>query len=122
MVNNGRWRGDAVRNVFPLLVNKTVYEGLKACGQQEPFILTRCAYPGIQRYGAAVWSGDVGNDWETLRRQITAGLGVQAAGMPWWTYDAGGFFRPQNQYQDQAYIDRMLRWIELSVNNRYHIA
>ena len=115
MVNNGRWRGDAVRNVFPLLVNKTVYEGLKACGQQEPFILTRCAYPGIQRYGAAVWSGDVGNDWETLRRQITAGLGVQAAGMPWWTYDAGGFFRPQNQYQDQAYIDRMLRWIELSV-------
>ena len=115
MVNNGRWRGNAVRNVFPLLVNKTVYEGLKACGQQEPFILTRCAYPGIQRYGAAVWSGDVGNDWETLRRQITAGLGVQAAGMPWWTYDAGGFFRPQNQYQDQAYIDRMLRWIELSV-------
>ena len=115
MVNNGRWRGDAVRNVFPLLVNKTVYEGLKACGQQEPFILTRCAFPGIQRYGAAVWSGDVGNDWETLRRQITAGLGVQAAGMPWWTYDAGGFFRPQNQYQDQAYIDRMLRWIELSV-------
>ena len=107
MVNNGRWRGNAVRNVFPLLVNKTVYEGLKACGQQEPFILTRCAYPGIQRYGAAVWSGDVGNDWETLRRQITAGLGVQAAGMPWWTYDAGGFFRPQNQYQDQAYIDRM---------------
>ena len=101
--------------MFPLLVNKTVYEGLKACGQQEPFILTRCAYPGIQRYGAAVWSGDVGNDWETLRRQITAGLGVQAAGMPWWTYDAGGFFRPQNQYQDQAYIDRMLRWIELSV-------
>ena len=115
MVNNGRWRGNAVRNVFPLLVNKTVYEGLKACGQQEPFILTRCAYPGIQRYGAAVWSGDVGNDWETLRRQITAGLGVQAAGMPWWTYDAGGFFRPQNQYHDQAYIDRMLRWIELSV-------
>ena len=115
MVNAGRWRGDAVRNVFPLLVNKTVYEGLKACGQQEPFILTRCAFPGIQRYGAAVWSGDVGNDWETLRRQITAGLGVQAAGMPWWTYDAGGFFRPGNQYQDQAYIDRMLRWIELSV-------
>ena len=114
MVNNGRWRGDAVRNVFPLLVNKTVSEGLQACGK-EPMILTRCGFPGIQRYGIALWSGDVGNDWETLRRQITAGLGVQAAGIPWWTYDAGGFFRPQNQYTDQAYIDRMLRWIELSV-------
>ena len=115
MVNAGHWRGDQVRNVYPLLVNKTVYEGLKACGKDDSFVLTRCGFPGIQRYGAALWSGDVGNDWETLRRQITAGLGVQAAGVPWWTYDAGGFFRPHNQYTDQAYIYRMLRWIELSV-------
>ena len=116
MVNAGRWRGNAVRNAFPLLVCKTVFEGLASQpSSQPPFILTRCGFPGIQRYGIALWSGDVGNDWETLRRQITAGLGVQAAGVPWWTYDAGGFFRPGNQYTDQAYIDRMLRWIELSV-------
>ena len=113
-VNNGRWSGDALRNVYPLLVNKTVYEGLVAAGR-EPMILTRCGFPGIQRYGAALWSGDVGNDWETLRRQITAGLGVQAAGVPWWTYDAGGFFRPSDQYTNAEYIERMLRWIELSV-------
>ena len=113
-VNHGRWAGEQVRNVYPLLVNKTVYEGLVAAGRQ-PMILTRCGFPGIQRYGSALWSGDVGNDWETFRRQITAGLGVQAAGIPWWTYDAGGFFRPQNQYTDSAYIERMLRWIETSV-------
>ena len=114
-VNRGRWDGGQVRNVFPLLVNKTVSEGLRAVGCKEPFILTRCGFPGIQRYGIALWSGDVGNDWETLRRQITAGLGVQAAGIPWWTYDAGGFFRPGDQYTNQDYIERMLRWIELSV-------
>jgi alpha-D-xyloside xylohydrolase len=113
-VNNGRWRGEQVRNVYPLLVNKTVYEGLVAAGK-EPMILTRCGFAGIQRYGSAMWSGDVGNDWETFRRQITAGLGMQAAGIPWWTYDAGGFFRPQNQYTDSAYIERMLRWIETAV-------
>ena len=83
MVNNGRWRGDAVRNVFPLLVNKTVSEGLKACGK-EPMILTRCGFPGIQRYGIALWSGDVGNDWETLRRQITAGLHPLVDLRCWW--------------------------------------
>ena len=114
-VNNGKWAGEQVRNIYPLLVNKTVYEGLIASGCTEPFILTRCGFPGIQRYGSALWSGDVGNDWETLRRQITAGLGVQAAGIPWWTYDAGGFFRPGDQYTSQDYIERMLRWIELSV-------
>ena len=113
-VNNGRWTGEQVRNVYPLLVNKTVYEGLKQAGK-EPMILTRCGFAGIQRYGSAMWSGDVGNDWETFRRQITAGLGMQAAGIPWWTYDAGGFFRPQTQYTDSAYIERMLRWIETAV-------
>ena len=114
MVNKGKWSGEQVRNVYPLLVNKTVYEGLKEAGK-EPMILTRCGFAGIQRYGSAMWSGDVGNDWETFRRQITAGLGMQAAGIPWWTYDAGGFFRPQNQYTDSAYIERMLRWIETAV-------
>jgi len=115
-VNNGKWSGEQVRNVYPLLVNKTVYEGLKAHQPStSPMILTRCGFPGIQRYGSALWSGDVGNDWETFRRQIVAGLGVQAAGIPWWTYDAGGFFRPGDQYTNQDYIERMLRWIETSV-------
>ena len=113
-VNNGRWSGERVRNVYPLLVCKTVYEGLVEAGK-EPMILTRCGFSGIQRYGIALWSGDVGNDWETFRRQIVAGLGVQAAGIPWWTYDAGGFFRPGNQYTNQDYIERMLRWIQTSV-------
>ena len=118
LVNNGKWAGEEVRNVYPLLVNKTVYEGLlnsKFKTGLRPMILTRCGFPGIQRYGSAMWSGDVGNDWETFRRQLTAGLGMQAAGIPWWTYDAGGFFRPGNQYNDKAYIERMLRWIETSV-------
>ncbi len=113
---NGKYPGELFRNVYPLLVNKTVYEGLR---HDQPntrsMILTRCGFPGIQRYGSAMWSGDVGNDWETFRRQITAGLGMQAAGIPWWTYDAGGFFRPGNQYNDQDYIERMLRWIQTSV-------
>ena len=113
-VNAGRWAGEQVRNVYPLLVCKTVYEGLLQAGK-EPMILTRCGFPGIQRYNAALWSGDVGNDWETFRRQLTAGLGMQAAGIPWWTYDAGGFFRPGDQYTNPDYIERMLRWIETSV-------
>ena len=69
-VNNGRWSGEQVRNVYPLLVNKTVYEGLVKAGRV-PMILTRSGFAGIQRYGSALWSGDVGNDWETsLDRNI----------------------------------------------------
>ena len=116
MVNDGKIDGNRVRNVYPLMVNKTVYEGLtNDQPNKRPMILTRSGFLGIQRYGSALWSGDVGNDWETLRRQIAGGLGLQAAGVPWWTYDAGGFFRPWDQYQNQDYINRMLRWIEISV-------
>lgn len=115
-VNKGKWSGEKVRNVYPMLVNKTVYEGLLTDRpEQRPMILTRSGFAGIQRYGTALWSGDVGNDWETLRRQIAGGLGMQAAGVPWWTYDAGGFFRPGNQYKDKAYIERLLRWVQTSV-------
>ena len=115
-VGGGKYPGELFRNTYPLLVNKTVYEGYR---KDNPGIrtmtLTRCGFPGIQRYCTAMWSGDVGNDLRTLRRQIQAGLGMQAAGMPWWTYDAGGFFRPHNQYTDPEYIECMLRWIEVSV-------
>lgn len=115
-VMNGKYPGEWFRNVYPLLVNKTVYEGSR---KDEPdkrtMILTRCAFPGIQRYGVATWSGDIGNDFETLRRQITAGLGQMSAGLPWWTYDAGGFFRPSNQYTDSLYQERFMRWMQTSV-------
>ena len=108
--------GEFYRNVYPLKVIKTVYEGLRRDQPDRlPVILTRSAFPGIQRYGAVTWSGDVGNDWGTLRRQIAGGLGQMAAGLPWWTYDAGGFFRPGNQYEDPDYQERMIRWIQTSV-------
>ena len=108
--------GEWYRNVYPLKVVRTVYEGLRRDQPERlPVILTRSSFPGIQRYGAVTWSGDVGNDWETLRRQIAGGLGQMAAGLPWWTYDAGGFFRPGDQYTDPAYQERMIRWIQAAV-------
>ena len=109
-------RYEQYRNVYPLKVLQTVYGGLKSLNpSEEPVILTRSMAPGIQRYGAVCWSGDVGNDWETLRRQIAGGLGLMSCGLPWWTYDAGGFFRPADQYTDEAYQERMIRWIQVSV-------
>ena len=108
--------GEWYRNVYPLHVIRTVYEGLRRDQPDRlPVILTRSAYPGIQRYGAVTWSGDVGNDWDALRRQLAGGLGQMAAGLPWWTYDAGGFFRPRDQYSDPDYQERMIRWIQAAV-------
>ena len=108
--------GEFYRNVYPLKVDGTVYDGLrKDAPDRLPVILTRSAFPGIQRYGAMTWSGDVGADWGSFRRQIAGGLGQMAAGLPWWTYDAGGFFRPTGQYDDPDYQECMVRWIQTAV-------
>ena len=108
--------GEKVRLLFPLLVNKTVYEGQREdAPTKRVFILSRCAFLGQQRYASATWSGDVGNSWEALRRQISAGLGYAASGLPYWTTDAGGFFRPgPAQYTDSEYHERFLRWFQFS--------
>ncbi len=108
--------GEKMRLIYPLFVTKTVYEGQRQDRPDERvFILTRSAFLGQQRYAAATWSGDVGNSWETLRRQIPAGLNFVATGMPYWTTDTGGFFRPGGgQYQDKGFHERFIRWFQYS--------
>lgn len=75
-INREQTPGEVYRNVYPMYVSKTIYEGLR---QDDPdrraMIFTRSGFSGMQRYAAATWSGDVGHDWETLRRQIVGGLG-----------------------------------------------
>jgi alpha-D-xyloside xylohydrolase len=115
-INNGTMPGEKLRNVYPLYVTKTVYEGLrKDSPDKRVFILSRSGFSGQQRYSAAVWSGDVGNNWNTMRRQITAGLNYSITGMPWWTFDAGGFFRPGNeQYSNTEFHERFIRWFQFA--------
>jgi len=108
--------GEEVRVLYPLLVNKTVYEGQRRdAPNKRVLILSRSAFLGQQRYASTTWSGDIGNSWESLKRQITAGLGYMASGLPYWTTDAGGFFRPgPGQYTDSAYHERFLRWFQFA--------
>ena len=108
--------GETVRNIYPLFVSRTVYEGFRRDRpDRRAFILTRSAFPGQQRYASATWSGDIGHSWETLRRQVAAGLNYVVTGLPWWTTDTGGFFRPgADQYTSEEYRERFLRWLQFS--------
>lgn len=104
--------GDAYRNIFPLAVNQTATVRLKLAGQSEPLILTRCWFLGQNRLPTVIWSGDVGSEWSDLRAQVLAGLGAMASGVPYWTSDGGGFFRPYDQYTNKDYHKRLVRWMQ----------
>jgi alpha-D-xyloside xylohydrolase len=105
--------GETVRNAYPLYVTKAIYEGQRATtDRKRVVILTRSAFAGQQRNAAASWSGDITGDWVTLRRQIAGGLSFSMSGLPYWTTDIGGFFRPQDQYTSEAYHELLIRWFQ----------
>jgi alpha-D-xyloside xylohydrolase len=111
--------GDFYRLIYPLMVSKAVYEGQReATNDKRVCILTRSAFSGQQRYGVINWSGDIGGDWDTYRRQIVAGLNFTISGLPYWTTDIGGFFRPgHSQYTDEKFHELLTRWFQWSVFN-----
>lgn len=105
--------GDSVRNAYPLYVTKAIYEGQRSTtDRKRVVILTRSAFAGQQRNAAASWSGDISSNWITLRRQISAGLSFSMSGIPYWTTDVGGFFRPEDQYTSDKYHELLIRWFE----------
>ncbi|MFD2162698.1 TIM-barrel domain-containing protein [Paradesertivirga mongoliensis] len=111
--------GDFYRLTYPLFVSKAVYDGQRATDPSKRVtILTRSTFPGQQRFGTINWSGDIGWDWDTYQRQIVAGLNFNLTGMPYWTTDIGGFFRPgRGQYTDEKYHDILTRWFQWGAFN-----
>ena len=105
--------GDFIKNAYPLYETTAVYQGQRATNSEKRVvILTRSAFIGQQRNSAASWSGDISGNWETLRRQIPAGLNFSMSGLPYWTTDVGGFFRPDDQYTSDTYHELLIRWFE----------
>ena len=85
-------------------------KGGSRAGQADGLSFVRSAWAGSQRYGAVLWSGDIGTDFATLRRQIAAGLSTGISGIPWWCADIGGFHG--GDPGDPAYREVMIRWFQ----------
>jgi alpha-D-xyloside xylohydrolase len=79
-------------NTYPLLDTESVYQHQRQeTDRKRVYILTRSAFAGQQRAAATTWSGDIGANWDVYKKQISAGLNFCMAGMPYWTFDIGGF-------------------------------
>jgi len=107
----------SVVNAFPLEHVKGVYEHQRATTSgKRVFILTRSAFAGQQRYGANTWSGDIVSSWETLQKQIPAGLSFALTANPYWNADIGGFFLWNydggNALKNVAYRELYVRWVQ----------
>ena len=120
-------------NVYPLFETSAVYRGMRRDTRQRAMILARAAFTGAQRNATIFWSSDISPTWDTLQRQVPAGLDVTASGMPYWTDDVGGFWalpaahhpvhKPlidpatarDNVGGDDDYPELYVRWFEYGV-------
>ena len=102
--------GLAVGNIYPLLHEAGIWEGLRGEGETEIVTLCRSAWAGSQRYGAALWSGDIPSTFEALQKQVRAGLNVGLSGIPWWTTDIGGFHG--GNIETPYFRELIVRWFQ----------
>lgn len=108
----------AVGNIYPREYSRAFYEGALAAdgsgrfrgGEPNTVNLVRCAWAGSQKFGALVWSGDIGSSWGSFRNQFAAGLNMGVAGISHWTTDIGGFHG--GDPTDPEFRELLVRWFQ----------
>jgi alpha-glucosidase (family GH31 glycosyl hydrolase) len=107
---DGWWpdEGDALNGPSRLVRNRMYWEAPQLDRPNErPFALHRNGYPGMQRYGSFLWSGDVSSTWETLKTHIPIAINTGLSGIPYWGTDIGGFV-PTREFTADLYV----RWFQ----------
>jgi alpha-D-xyloside xylohydrolase len=103
-------------NSYPLMHARSFFDGwTRFKPDVRPFILTRSGFPGLQRYGAAIWSGDIASRWYDLKAQISAGVNVSMSGLPNWTHDIGGFALEDRYSAKSVKPEDLDEWRELNL-------
>src|SRR5215471_2497793 len=100
----------AIHNILGMQNARATYEGLlKLQPGERPFVLTRAAYAGAQRY-AATWTGDNSSTWNHLAMSTPMLMSMGISGMPLVGDDIGGF-------AGTPPADLLTRWFEVGALN-----
>ena len=85
--------GQALHNTFDFNRQQAFADGERHSRPgQRSWLLCRSGYAGMQRLGAACWSGDISNTFGVFANQLPLGLSTALSGVPYWGTDIGGFF------------------------------
>jgi alpha-glucosidase len=83
-----------IHNLFSLLWAESVFDGYaRNNSNHRPFSILRSGNIGIQRFGAALWSGDIGGNLESLSAHIASQGQMSWSGIDYYSSDIGGFHR-----------------------------
>lgn len=95
-------------NIYGMQMARATYLGLKRSSYpNRPFVITRSAYSGTQRY-TSTWMGDNVASWEHLVIGNTQIQRMAISGFSFAGTDIGGF-------AEQPHGDLFVRWIQLGI-------
>lgn len=93
-------------NAYAIEMVRATRDALQTLRPEErPFVLTRAASAGAQRY-AIVWNGDATSSWDHLRLAVPLNLGAGLSGFPMTGSDIGGFWGDTTP-------ELLVRWTQL---------
>ncbi|MGF1641591.1 MAG: TIM-barrel domain-containing protein [Rhodospirillales bacterium] len=124
-----------IHNLYNLLWNRSIWEGYfdkrTPQGGPRPFVLSRSGAAGLQRYGVAMWSGDIASHLESLATHSNAQMHMSLSGIDYYGADIGGFRRevmPHNNkngdyrgFQDELYTQWFANGAWFDVPVRPHV-
>ncbi len=108
MVAHNGATGQQLHNSYAMLYNRCVYEAAQRYCKSGPFLFSRSAWTGSQRYPAQ-WGGDPQADWGGLAASLRGGLSWGLSGAPFYATDIGGF------YADQRDPELYVRWLQAAL-------
>ncbi len=86
--NKAHWE---IKNIYGREMTHAAYDGCKLeNNSKRPFLISRSAYPGIQKYGG-VWTGDNSSWWEHLILEVNRIATMGLCGVFYCGCDVGGF-------------------------------
>jgi len=96
-----------IHNIYGHLEDISTYNALKKMQNTRPFVLTRSAFAGTQRY-AALWTGDNASIWEHLENAIPMMINLSLSGFNFIGADMGGFLENSNG-------ELLTRWVQFGM-------
>lgn len=90
----GKHRHVDVHNLYNLKWIESIYRGYERNNNRlRPFSMSRSGTIGIQRYAAAIWSGDIGANMGALTAHYNVQMHMSLSGVDYYGSDTGGFHR-----------------------------
>lgn len=83
-----------IHNIYNLKWLESIANGYKRNHNRvRPYMMARSGTSGIQRFGAGMWTGDLGANMNSMRAHYNAHMHLSLSGIDYLSSDIGGFHR-----------------------------